>query len=201
MAVVTLVSGGIDSTVMSLLAREAGLEVYPLFVNYGQRAVTQEWRACREVFAVHKLPKPERLSLPGYGRRISSGLTSAKLDVVADAFLPGRNLLLLLAGAAYATRRDASEVAIGLLDEKQRLFEDQSGDFLARAESLLRTAVAAPIAVRAPLIELSKRDVLELARRRNVRGTYSCHLGTKKPCGECLSCRERRNAERGSNGG
>jgi 7-cyano-7-deazaguanine synthase in queuosine biosynthesis len=38
MSIVTLVSGGLDSTLVALLARDEGLEQYPLFVDYGQRA-------------------------------------------------------------------------------------------------------------------------------------------------------------------
>ena len=197
MGIVTLVSGGLDSTVMSLLAHEEGLELHPLFVDYGQRASGAEWTACQTIARRHKLPRPKRMDLAGFGKCVASGITSDKLDVVAKAFLPGRNLLLLLAGSSYAASIGAQEVAIGLLDETQRLFEDQSRDFLGRAEALLRTATAVPITVRAPLIELSKRDVLELARRRNVRDTYSCHAGTTPPCGKCLSCRERLNAEEG----
>jgi len=198
--IVTLVSGGLDSTVMSLLAQEEGLEVHPLFVDYGQRATVEEWRACRAVFKRHGLPAPNRMALSGFGKCIPTGLTSPALDVVAQAFLPGRNLLLLLAGGAYAASLGAAEVAIGLLDERQRLFEDQSRDFLERVEPLLHTATATSISVRAPLIDFTKRDVIELARRRKVRGTYSCHSGTKRPCGKCLSCRERRMAEGGSRG-
>jgi 7-cyano-7-deazaguanine synthase len=195
MSQVVLVSGGLDSTVMTILAREADVEVRPLFVDYGQRAVDEEWKACRAVFRRHKLPMPIRMDIPGFGARIPSGLTSKRMDVVADVYLPGRNLLLLLAGAAYAARVQATGVAIGLLDERQRLFEDQSVDFLERAEALLRTATAREISVRAPLIALSKRAVLELAAARGVRGTYSCHAGMKRPCGRCVSCRERQTAE------
>lgn len=200
MAIVTLVSGGVDSTVMSLLAHEEGLQIHPLFVDYGQRAVREEWRTCRSLFKRYRLPAPRKLNLSGFGKLVSTGLTSKKFDVVAQVFLPGRNLLLLLVGGAYAAHIGAHEVAIGLLDERQRLFEDQSRNFLERAESILRTATAAPITVRAPLIEFSKRDVLELARRKGVSGAYSCHAGTKRPCGKCLSCRERQNAEGGDNG-
>lgn len=195
MAIVTLVSGGLDSTVMALLAQEAGLEQHPLFVDYGQRATAAEWRACRSVFKRHSLPTPVKMNMSGFGKRVSTGLTSERFDIVADAFLPGRNLLLLLAGAAYAAEIEANEVAIGLLDEAHRLFEDQSRDFLERSEQVLRTATAAPVAVRAPLMGFTKRDVLELARQRKLRGTYSCHAGTERPCGKCLSCRERRAAE------
>jgi hypothetical protein len=39
-----------------------------------------------------------------------------------EAFLPGRNLLLLLCGAAYAYSVQADSIAIGLLSPKDRLF-------------------------------------------------------------------------------
>ena len=200
MSLVALASGGLDSTVMAVMAKEEGLKQYPLFIDYGQRAAAREWSACRAVFRRHGLPKPIRMDLSGFGARVPSGLTSTRLDVLADAFLPARNLLFLLAGAAYASRVGASAVAIGLLDERQRLFDDQSRRFLKQAESLLRVATATSVSIVAPLIKTSKRQVLELARQRGVRGTYSCHAGTKRPCGACLSCKERAAAEGGKRG-
>ena len=38
MSIVTLVSGGLDSTLVAKLAQEQGLQIFPLFVDYGQRA-------------------------------------------------------------------------------------------------------------------------------------------------------------------
>lgn len=195
MSLVTLVSGGLDSTVMALLAKRDGVKQFPLFVDYGHRAGSQEWNACLRLFRKHRLPKPVRTDLTGYGVLIQSGLTNAKLDVVGRAFLPGRNLLFMLVGVAYATRVKASGVAIGLLDENQRLFEDQSKDFLSRAQEILRTATDSSVAITAPLIHLSKVNVLALAKEHRVSGTYSCHVGGPRPCGRCLSCRERLAAE------
>jgi 7-cyano-7-deazaguanine synthase len=200
MGIVTLVSGGLDSTVMSILAREAGLDLHPLYVDYGQRAAKREWSTCKTLFKRHRLPTPVKMNLSGYGRVIQTGLTSAKRDVVADVFLPGRNTLLLLAAAALAAHVNATEVAIGLLDERERLFEDQSKDFLVRTEALLRTATATTITIRAPLIAMSKAQVLALARKHKVRGTYSCHAGGARPCGVCVSCRERQRGEEVQNG-
>ncbi len=195
MSIVTLVSGGLDSAVMSVMAKKDGIEQHPLFVDYGQRARDQEWRACLRVFREHRLPKPVRADAAGFGALVPSGLTSTRLDVVGKAFLPGRNLLFLLLGAAYAVRVKARGVAIGLLDESQRLFEDQSTDFITRAQSVLRTGTDSSVVITAPLINLSKTQVIALAKKYNVSGTYSCHSGGKKPCGRCLSCRERLRAE------
>ena len=133
MSLVTLVSGGLDSSLVSLLAKEEGIEQFPLFVDYGQICKEQEWRACRAVHKRLALPKPTLINLGGYGRRIASGLTNRKMRVYEDAFLPGRNLLFLLAGSAYACQVRASGVAMGLLSEEFHLFPDQTSEFTAKA--------------------------------------------------------------------
>ena len=195
MSLVTLVSGGVDSALMALLANDEGLVQHPLFIDYGQRAGKLEWMACQKVFRAHGLPRATRMNLSGFGRNVPSGLTRRDQDVFDDAFLPGRNLLFLLAGAAFASRRGAQAVAIGLLNEQQSLFPDQSRDFLARAEGLLRIATSSSVRIIAPLIDLDKAAVLKLAEQRGIRSTYSCHSGTVRPCGRCVSCRERAAAQ------
>jgi len=105
MALVTLVSGGLDSTLMAVLAKAEGSVQYPLFIDYGQLCKNREWSAC---LALHKhfgLPRPVRMKLSGYGEIVSSGLTDRSKRVNEDAFLPGRNLLFLLAGSAYACQK------------------------------------------------------------------------------------------------
>ena len=56
---VTLVSGGIDSTLMSVLANEQDFELFPLFIDYGQLGVKLEWEACVYNHMKHKLPTPK----------------------------------------------------------------------------------------------------------------------------------------------
>jgi 7-cyano-7-deazaguanine synthase len=43
----------------------------------------------------------------------------------------------------------------------------------------------------------NKGDILKLAKIRGISNTYSCHSGTKEPCGICISCLEILNAKRG----
>ena len=42
----------------------------------------------------------------------------------------------------------------------------------------------------APLMDFTKRDVVTLAEKKGIVGTYSCHAGGKLPCGECIACKE-----------
>jgi 7-cyano-7-deazaguanine synthase len=190
MSIVMMVSGGLDSSLMALMASEEGIEIHPLFVDYGQVNHEREWRACRHVHSVHGLPRPSRLRIPGWGTHFASGLTDASKDVVLDAFLPNRNLLFLLAGSAHAYQVGANAVAIGLLNECAHLFPDQTQLFLDRAEGLLSCSLGRPVRVLAPLMSFTKADVIASAKRRRLTGTYSCHAGGAEPCGICIACRE-----------
>lgn len=190
MSMVNLVSGGLDSTLMVALARDVGEEQYPLFVDFGQRAKTRELAACRRSMALLKLPEPVVMDVNGFGKVVRSGLTDKTLRVFEDAFTPGRNLLFLLVAAAYADRVGADTVGIGLLHEDTSLFPDQTLGFLSAAEATLALAVDRPIRIVAPLASFHKGDVVALAREKGIDQTYSCHVGDKVPCGECIACRE-----------
>lgn len=190
MSLVNLVSGGLDSTLIGVMAREEGLKTYPLFIDYGQRAARKEWDACQQVHSQLELPMPTRMDLSGFGHVIHSGLTSDRLDVKEDAFTPGRNLLFLLMGSAYAYQVGAPSVSIGLLAESFSLFPDQRSGFIAEAERAIESALGGPIRVVTPLSGFSKEDVVNLAREKGIFGTYSCHVGGSEPCGRCISCLE-----------
>lgn len=190
MSIVTLVSGGLDSTLVAILAREEGLEQYPLFVDYGQRSKDKELAACRAVLARLGLPEPKVAELDGFGSLIRSGLTDPSLRVLEDAFTPGRNLLFLLVASSYAVQRGADAVSIGLLHEDSSLFPDQTNNFLAQAEALLSLSMGKSMRVIAPLAEFHKIDVVALAQQKGIFGTYSCHLGNDEACGACIACNE-----------
>ncbi len=190
MSFVNLVSGGLDSSLIGVLAQEERVEHFPLFIDYGQRAGSQEWDACKKVHSIHNLPTPLRMGIEGFGQVIKSGLTDDKLDFKTNVFTPGRNLMFLLLGAAYAYQLEVSAVAIGLLAEEFSLFPDQNLSFIHQAEDTISAAIGCKIKVLTPLIEFTKMDVMRLARSKGVNGTYSCHTGNQSQCGECLACQE-----------
>ncbi|MGI6459868.1 MAG: 7-cyano-7-deazaguanine synthase [Candidatus Hydrogenedentales bacterium] len=195
MSIVILVSGGIDSTLMSLMAHEEGFVINPLFVDYGQLSSNREWNACEQLHKRYGLPLVKRMDVSGFGKIVPSGLTDPTMRINEDAFLPGRNLLLLLCGAAYAYSLQADGVAIGLLNPEDCLFPDQTLDFLRETEDMIETAMKKRTAVLAPLIEFTKEDILSLATARGLQDTYSCHAGGNEPCGKCVACIEIANAK------
>lgn len=190
MSFVNLVSGGLDSTLVSVMAKEIGMEQFPLFIDYGQRAARREWETCLAVHRALALPEPVKMDLSGFGQVIASGLTRENLPVKEAAFTPGRNLLFLLMGSSYAYQVGGSAVAIGLLAEQFSIFPDQRRGFLEQAERVIGTAMGRDIAVLTPLMEFGKADVVQLAEAKGISGTYSCHVGSAEPCGRCIACLE-----------
>jgi len=196
LSIVTLVSGGLDSSLMTFLAKEENITQYPLIINYGQRCFDQELSACKAVLSNLDIAPIQIMDLHGFGEIISSSLTKPDLRISEDAFLPGRNLLFLLAGAAYAYETSSNSVAIGLLSEDYHLFPDQTKEFVSSAEQTIQKALGRSIKIITPLIEFTKKDVLRLAEINEIIDTYSCHMGTSEPCGECISCKEILNARK-----
>lgn len=190
MSVVTLVSGGLDSTLIAKLAQEEGLIQHPLFVDYGQRSRDRELAACRHVMHELGLPEPKVVNLAGFGDLIHSGLTDSSLDIVKDAFTPGRNMLFVLIAAAYAVQVNADAISIGLLHESTSIFPDQTSAFLIEAESLINRCMNRDIKLLAPLTSFRKQDVVALAKLKGISNTYSCHMGNEKACGSCIACQE-----------
>jgi 7-cyano-7-deazaguanine synthase len=192
MKIVVLSSGGLDSSVMIARFLENDHDVYPIHINYGQLAEHKEWDACQRVCDKFSLI-PKKMDIPGFGE-LPSGITNSEFDVYDDAFLPTRNLTLLVLAAAYAYTKDADVVAVGFLSANQ--FPDQTQEFLDKAEDCISTSLGTKMRLLAPLIELEKKDVLKLAKKYDLISiTYYCHSGTDPPCGKCISCKERQNAE------
>lgn len=190
MSIVTLVSGGLDSTLVAKLAQEEGLQIFPLFVDYGQRARDRELAACRLAMKKLGLLEPQIADLSGFGQLIRSGLTDSSLHIVDDAFTPGRNMLFLLTAAAYAYQKKADAVSIGLLHESTSLFPDQTSGFLREAERMISQCMGRTIKVLAPLSSFTKPDVVALAADKGISETYSCHMGEQEACGNCIACNE-----------
>jgi 7-cyano-7-deazaguanine synthase len=192
--IVVLASGGVDSSLTMLMLKEREHSVIPLHVNYGHLAEEREWKSCQAVCRHLDLPSPVRINISGM-ECIPSGLINSNLDIVKAAFLPTRNLLFATFGASYAYSVQSRVIALGILANP--IFPDQTPDFLKKAELCLSSALGVDMKILTPLIKLDKRDTLKLARKHGlpIELTYFCHAGTEEPCGNCISCKERKSAE------
>lgn len=201
-----LVSGGLDSATVLAIAREQGWERHALTVDYGQRHRSELDAAARVARALgaasHRLV---RVELNAFG---GSALTDASIAVpksptegIPVTYVPARNTILLSLALAHAEVLDADAIFTGANAVDYSGYPDCRPEFIAAFERLANLATkrgveGSPVSIEAPLIALSKADII---RRGHALGvdfsqTVSCYDADAfgRACGECDACRLRR---------
>ncbi len=208
---VCLLSGGLDSATCLAIAREQGYECYCLSFDYGQRHRIELESARRLATSLcaseHRVAK---IDLRVFG---GSALTS-NIDVPKEraeeemsrsipvTYVPARNTIFLSFALAYAEVVGASDIFIGVNAIDYSGYPDCRPEFIHAFETMANLATragvegATKIAIRTPLIAMTKPDIVRKAVQLGVdlRSTHSCYdPGAKgEPCGQCDSCILRR---------
>jgi 7-cyano-7-deazaguanine synthase len=211
---VVLASGGLDSTVTAALAKREGHELYFLTVAYGQRHEIEVERA-RQI--ARALDVSKHIVLEMDLRAIGgSALTSdqpvpkdrtesTRESSIPSTYVPARNTLFLALALGYAETIDASLVYLGANVVDYSGYPDCRPEFLTAFEEVARLGTRAGvegkgIAIRAPLLSLSKADIIQLGASLDVpfHLTHSCYdpLVSGLACGRCDSCLIRREGFR-----
>jgi 7-cyano-7-deazaguanine synthase len=204
---VVLLSGGLDSATVVAIAREQGFAVYALSVGYGQRHSAELAASARVAKALgaadHRIM---HVDLAGIG---GSALTDPGIAVpetpapgIPVTYVPARNTLFLSLALGWAEVLGATDLFVGVNAVDYSGYPDCRPAFVAAFEALARVATkagveGAPFRVHAPLIDLSKADIV---RRGTALGvdfslTVSCYQADAdgRACGRCDSCRLRRD--------
>ncbi|MDI9623584.1 MAG: 7-cyano-7-deazaguanine synthase QueC [Methanothermobacter sp.] len=209
MKAISILSGGLDSTVATVKLAEK-YEIHAITFDYGQRSAMMEIEASKIISESYGF-KHHVIRLPWLGELGGSALTTKnkipkptidelESDVAKETarmvWVPGRNLVFASIGAAYADAIDARAIIVGWDKEEARTFPDNSQRFLKAFNSVLEVGVLADVKVEAPLIDYTKKEIVEEGYRLKVplEVTYSCYEGGKLHCGLCESCMRRKRA-------
>jgi 7-cyano-7-deazaguanine synthase len=204
---VSLLSGGLDSLVATVLARREHEVVLALTCDYGQRAAPREIAAARA--QAERLGLPHLLvELPWLGALGGNALTERdrdlpqpapeeldRLDVTLETaqavWVPNRNGVLTNVAAAIAESRGAEAVLCGFNAEEGATFPDNTPEFLAAADQLWRYSTANQVRLLSPTIAMDKRAIVRAGRAAGapLELVWSCYTDQPEPCGQCESCR------------
>jgi 7-cyano-7-deazaguanine synthase len=206
MRAVVLLSGGLDSATVLAMARDAGLECYALSVSYGQRHQAELSAAARVANALGA--REHRIMHVNLGRIGGSALTDNSIDVpespgvgIPVTYVPARNTIMLALALAWAEVLKAGEIHIGVNAVDYSGYPDCRPEFVTAFEQLAQLATkagveGAPLRVHAPLIHMSKAQIVREGVRLGVDYslTVSCYQAEPSgaACGLCDSCRLRR---------
>jgi 7-cyano-7-deazaguanine synthase len=204
---VCLLSGGLDSTTCTAVARQDGFDCYCLSFDYGQRHKV-ELRAAARV-AQHLGAREHRVvrfDLRTFG---CSALT-ADIEVPKDrqqsefgagipiTYVPARNTIFLSFALAYAEVIGAEDIFIGVNALDYSGYPDCRPEFIRAFEQMAKLATKAGvegtsrIQIHAPLQYMTKADIVRKAVSLGIdlALTHSCYDpdAEGRPCGHCDSC-------------
>jgi len=188
---IVLFSGGLDSTVcLEREAKNGDGRVVALHYSYGQphdieTAYATDYARGRQgsgnyefMIIVEDLPVPQ------------TGLIDCDVFGPHDSpVVHGRNLMFLSYALAFACKFKIPRVVIGCTLEDRELFADCRPEFFREFNST--SMLLDGPKVEAPLIDMTKRQVVQLAQELgiDIDRTWSCYAPQgDKPCQSCLAC-------------
>jgi 7-cyano-7-deazaguanine synthase len=203
---VVLLSGGLDSATVLAGAIADGYACHALSFRYGQRHDAELAAAARVAQALGALShRVVGIELGAIG---GSALTDPAIAVpeapakgIPVTYVPARNSVFLALGMGVAEVLDAGHLFIGVNAVDYSGYPDCRPEFIAAFEALAslatrRAVEGAPLAVHAPLLQLSKAEIilrgLDLGVDYSL--TVSCYQAENDgtACGRCDACRLRR---------
>lgn len=208
MDAVVLLSGGLDSTTALAVAKSRGFTCYALTVKYGQlheveleaarRAATWAGVADHQVVEVDLSP----LAKSALTRRdvaVPKDRSLAEIGAPGDVpstYVPARNTVLLSLALAWAESLGAKDLFVGVNVLDASGYPDCRPEFIRAFEALAQVATrSGGFQVHAPLIELTKADIIRLGTSLGVdyAQTHSCYDPIDgRACGRCDACALRR---------
>ncbi len=206
---VILLSGGLDSTVTAAVAGHEGFALYLLTIAYRQRHVIEIEQA-RQVAAA--LRARSHIVVDVDLRALGGSALTGDLPVPKDrpeqertqgipvTYVPARNLIFLSLAAAHAEVVGASAIYFGANVLDYSGYPDCRPEFIRAFEETVavgtkRGVEGSRLEVRAPLLTLSKAEIIQLGVKLQapLHLTHSCYdpVGSLA-CGRCDSCVIRR---------
>lgn len=202
---ICILSGGMDSTLASYIAKNDGYEIIAVHFNYGQRTEKRELTAFRNICEDLKIQEKYEIDIPFFTQIGASALTDDSIDIPVDGveegvpvtYVPFRNGIFLSITAAIAEKEKAEAMYIGVVQEDSSGYPDCTDEFISDITKAINqgTKESTNIEIKTPLVHLTKSQIVSKALELNVplKHTWSCYKEEDEACGVCDSCRLRLN--------
>ena len=203
---VVLLSGGLDSATVLSMAVEQGFDAYALSVHYGQRHSAELAAAERVARGLgareHRIMGVDLAWIGGSALTDPAiAVPTAAVEGIPITYVPARNTLMLSLALGWAEVLGAEAIFIGVNAVDYSGYPDCRPEFISAFTEVARLGTrvgieGSPIRIEAPLVRLSKAEIIREGLRRGVDFslTVSCYQAdeTGRACGRCDSCRLRR---------
>ncbi len=202
-----LISGGMDSLLITALANERGDDLHALFFDYGQKTNRKERSSFDKICDHYEISFDKRkvLSLKELKAIGGSSLTDDNINVdvelenkeIPNSYVPFRNTIFLSFAASVAETMGVDNLIIGAVLEDAPGYPDCRPEYYHALNSLFTVASKSKkLKVETPIIDLKKSEILEKCFFLNapLELSWSCYQSEMKPCMACDSCLLRKKA-------
>jgi 7-cyano-7-deazaguanine synthase len=204
---ISMLSGGLDSTLSTEIAREHHNVSLAVTFDYGQRAASKEIKStsklCKNWKIEHRIIKLDFLS--EIGKSALTHKTSAlpqlsieelnndQLATAASAeqvWVPNRNGIFLNILAAIAEAENFQWIITGFNKEEAETFPDNSAHYIDLMNNCLTQSTLSQPQIVSYVKEMNKLDILKTAieMKIDISQLWCCYDGKRKWCGKCESC-------------
>ncbi len=202
---VCLISGGLDSCVVSFIAKEKGFDIYALSFQYGQ--LHKKELSCAKKIAEAVGAKKHIILDVDFNKIAGSSLLDASQDSINNhdlkdvgrdipsTYVPARNTVFLSLALAYAETIDADAIFLGTNAVDFSGYPDCRPKYIQAYQKMANLATKRgvegnPIGIETPLLTQTKSEIVKTGLKLNVpfENTWSCYRGKENACGRCDSC-------------
>jgi 7-cyano-7-deazaguanine synthase len=202
---VCLISGGLDSCVVSVIAKEKGFDICALSFQYGQLH-TKELSCAKKIAEAVGAKKHIILDVD-FNKIAGSSLLDASRDSINNhdlkdvgrdipsTYVPARNTVFLSLALAYAETIDADAIFLGINAVDFSGYPDCRPKYIQAYQKMANLATKRgiegnPISIETPLLTQTKSEIVKTGLKLNVpfENTWSCYRGKENACGRCDSC-------------
>ena len=193
-----LVSGGLDSAVLTWHVAQSTQRVVPVYVRTGMMWEDVELRWLERFLAAIATPRIQpvvALEFPLrdiYAAHWSvGGAGSPRFDDPDETvYLPGRNIILLAKTSVFCGLNHIPRIAMGHLAANP--FPDATDSFMTTMAAALGAGLDWPLRIERPFTRMHKMDVVRLGASLPLELTFSCiRPAGELHCGDCNKCAER----------
>lgn len=195
---ILLLSGGIDSTTLLAKLSSENYDVIAVSFHYGQKHGI-ELNYAKKNAEKYDVKKHLIIELDKMLFK-SSALVNREIDIATyeknklpkgqvNAYVPFRNLLFISTALSLAETMKIDEVYLAFNSDDSCNFWDCKTDFIEKVNTIVKSNSS--IQIKTPFINLSKTEVVKIARQLNVdlNNTITCYQPNEATeCGVCLSC-------------
>jgi 7-cyano-7-deazaguanine synthase len=208
---IVLCSSGLDSFYNLLEAKKQAEDVIALFIDYCQKASTQEYshvqELCKKTNTKHikadlNFFKDLDSTLLEKDKEISTFKSLNEIDNndLPKEWVPNRNGVFVNVAGAFAESLNADAIVIGINKEEAGRYPDNTQEFINRTNNLFEYSTLKKTKLISFSVDKIKTEILKeltiLMKEYNLNynNIWSCYSSLEKMCGSCESCLRLKNA-------